>query len=165
MLAVDEDVPGIGVIAPTRPVADAFLAAFKADKDAIEDRAIETLTRLDEVKAQLEELQSSRVELVKLRDLEEAQRDAKALEVKDRLDELELKRTEAASEIPTDVLADYDSLVAAAKFDDKSDPPFTDLQRFVSLARVAVEHVAGKDSAYPDDGDCLRFRHRRFLVA
>lgn len=82
---------------------------FKADKDTIEERAIETLTRLDEVNTQLEELQSSRVEFVKLRDLEEAQRDAKALEVKDRLDELELTRTDAASEIPTDVLADYDS--------------------------------------------------------
>jgi uncharacterized protein len=108
---------------------------FKADKDAIEERAIETLTRFDEVKTQLEELEITRVELVKLRDLEEAERDAKALEVKDQLDELELKRIEAAAEIPTEVLADYD-----AEREFREDDVMAPIQE---MNRRAVEYCCG----------------------
>jgi len=46
------------------------------------------------------------------------------------------------------VLADYDSLVAAAKYNDLSDRPDADVQRVTSRARAAVEHVAGVKSAY-----------------
>lgn len=82
---------------------------FKADKAAIEERAMETLTRLEEVKSQLEEIEKRRADIVKLRDHAAAERDAKAAEIKSRLEELQAQRNEAAAELPPDVLSDFES--------------------------------------------------------
>lgn len=84
---------------------------FKADKSAIEERALESMTRLEEVKAQLDEIESRRADLVKLRDHAAAERDEKAAEIKTRLDELKNERESAAAELPADVLADFESEV------------------------------------------------------
>ncbi len=82
---------------------------FKADRGAIEERALETLTRLEEVNGQLEELQNKRGDIVKLRDHAAAERDEKAAEIKSRLEELQAERDVAAGELPADVLQEFES--------------------------------------------------------
>ncbi|RMH28911.1 MAG: hypothetical protein D6693_02915 [Planctomycetota bacterium] len=84
---------------------------FKADKAAAEERALETMTRMEEITASLEALQDERAEMVKLRDLARAERDARMAEIQERLTELEAERAVAAEDLPPDVLAEYESEV------------------------------------------------------
>ncbi len=84
------------------------LNTFKADRGKVEERALETLARLDEVRAQLAELDAKREEIVKLRDLAAADLDAKRGEIRDRLEDLQRQRSHAAAVLPADVLRDYE---------------------------------------------------------
>ena len=98
--------------ATTNKQYSAFLTelnTFKADKAKMEERALETLTRSEEVAAQLDQVETQRIELVKLRDLASAERDEKAAAIQDRLAELECERAEAAGVVPPDTLSLYES--------------------------------------------------------
>ncbi|TVQ30582.1 MAG: hypothetical protein EA376_12010 [Phycisphaeraceae bacterium] len=77
---------------------------FKADKSAVEDRVLESMTRLDEVTEAVAQLEAEREERSKIRDIAAAERDQRAQEVKDRLEELEKEREVAAAEVPKDTL-------------------------------------------------------------
>lgn len=116
--------------ATTNKQYTAFLTevnTVKADKAAVEERALEAMTRLDEVKEQLRSFQEKREGVVKLRDHAAAERDEKAAEIKSRLEELQKERAAAAAELPKDVLADFEHEVAQR--DDDVMAPIEEMNR------------------------------------
>jgi len=107
----------------------------KADKSQVEDRALESLTRLDEVKAQIEELTQARQEAEKIRAVAQGERDQTAAEIRDRLEELERERAEAAADAPAGALAEYETEVEHRE-DDVMAP-------IVELNRKSMEFACG----------------------
>lgn len=95
----------------------AFLSeinTLKADKSEIDTRAITSLTKLDEVKAQLEALEAQVAEREQVRKVAVTDRDAQAAAVKERLDELRRERETAAADVPPIALAFYEARVRVA---------------------------------------------------
>lgn len=82
---------------------------LKADKSLIEERAIETLQKLDELRDQVQEVEAERAEREKVRGVAEGDRDKKASEIKDRVAELEAEREKAKDDVPAPALAVYDA--------------------------------------------------------
>ncbi len=76
----------------------------KADKGEIEERSLEALTQLDDVRAAQNEVEEQLAERGKIREVALADRDTRAAEVKDRLEELQGERKEAASDVPADTM-------------------------------------------------------------
>ncbi len=84
---------------------------LKADRGLIEERALESLTRLDEVKAAMEKLDAERTERSRIREAAKTDRDARAREIQDRLDELKQERVGALAEVPAEAMRVYDAQV------------------------------------------------------
>lgn len=91
---------------------------LKADKSLIEDRAIKSMQKLDEVRVQVQTLETARAERAKVRDVAAADREARAAEIKDRVAELEAERVKALEDIPPAALLIYEERVAMG--DDES---------------------------------------------
>lgn len=108
---------------------------FKADKTHLEERALESMTRFDEVKAQLAELDERRIELVKLRDLAEKEHLQKASDIKERLSELNAVRAAAEVDVPSDLRTMYES-EARLREDDVMAP-------IEEMNRRAMEYCCG----------------------
>jgi len=85
---------------------------FKADKDQIEERALEGMQRLDELKANLEALDAEHDERKGIRDVAESDLKQREADAKDQLEKLIAEREEAANEVPRDALAVFDSIAA-----------------------------------------------------
>jgi predicted nucleic acid-binding Zn-ribbon protein len=82
---------------------------LKADKSKIETAALERMTKLDEIRSEIEALRADRDERIKMRAVAESQRDERAAEVKQRLEELQKERAEAASGVPTEALQIFET--------------------------------------------------------
>jgi predicted nucleic acid-binding Zn-ribbon protein len=82
---------------------------LKADKSLIEERAIETLTKLDELRAQVGEIETQQAERQKVRHVAEGDRDKKAADIKDRVAELEVEREKKKDDVPASALEVYES--------------------------------------------------------
>ena len=124
--------------ASTSKQYNAFLTevnTFKADKDKVEERALESLGRLEEVKAQLALLDEKRIEMVKLCENASKERDEKTAEIKDRLDELNKERTEAAADVPADTLNEFEAEIELRE-DDVMAP-------IVEMSRRHMEYCCG----------------------
>lgn len=80
----------------------------KADRAALEEAGLGTLTTLEEMRGQLETLDAERDELSKVRSHAEGDRDARNDEIKDKLTELEGKREEAVKDIPASAVEAYE---------------------------------------------------------
>lgn len=82
---------------------------LKADKSLIEERAIEGLGKLDELRAQVTEIEAQQAEREKVRQVAEADRDKKAADIKDRVAELEGEREKKKDDVPAPALEVYES--------------------------------------------------------
>lgn len=100
--------------ATTNKQYQAFLTeinTFKADSDRLETQALESMTKADEVRKQLAEIDAKRGEREQVKTVAAADRDKRAEEIKDRLEELKVKRDTLAKDISPDVLRDFERLV------------------------------------------------------
>jgi uncharacterized protein len=100
--------------AKTNKEYKAFLTevnTLKADRSQYETVALEQMSKLDEVKKQLEELEGQRGDREKVRGVAADDRTKKAEEIKDRLAELEAERKRLVADVPADALRLYDAMV------------------------------------------------------
>lgn len=106
---------------------------LKNDKGQAEERGLESLTKLDEVKAEVKTLEARREELAKLRAVAEKDRNERRDEIGDRLRALEAERGERAKEVPADARAMYETrltlgieeVMSAVELSDKRRMEFT----------------------------------------
>lgn len=98
----------------------AFLSeinTLKADKSEIDTRALTSLTKLDELKAQVGGIDAQIAERQQVRKVALTDRDAQAAGVKDRLDELRKERETVAADVPAAALSRYEDRVRVAPDD------------------------------------------------
>jgi len=81
---------------------------LRADKSKVETAALERMTKLEEIRAELDALTEQRAERLNMRAVAETQRDQRAKEVEDRLSELERERAEAAEGVPQEALQAFE---------------------------------------------------------
>lgn len=82
---------------------------LKADKGLVEERAIETLQKLDELREQLGQIEQDREEREKVRDVAQGDRDQREADIKDRVAELEAEREKKKDEVPANALSVYEA--------------------------------------------------------
>jgi uncharacterized protein len=83
---------------------------LKIDRGKSETAALEQMTRSDELKKQLAELDAQHAEREKLRKVAQDDRARKADEIKDRVSELKSQREQFVSDVPADVMGIYMAL-------------------------------------------------------
>lgn len=116
--------------AKTNKEYKAFLTevnTFKADKERVDEEGLELLTKVDELKAAVAELDARRAERSKVRGVAASDRDQRADEIKGRVRELEVEREKLAGEVPPDVLGQYEALVR--QLEDEAMAPIEELDR------------------------------------
>lgn len=84
------------------------VGVLKADKSNIEERAIGSLTRVEELRAELTRLDASLAEREQVRAVAQADRDQRESEIRDRLHELRQERERVAAEVPPDALKHFE---------------------------------------------------------
>ncbi len=87
---------------------------LKADKGEVDERALVSLNKLEEMRAQIAEIDAARAERKKVRAVAQTERDERESEIKDRLNELQAERAAAAREVPATVLAIFEDRVERA---------------------------------------------------
>jgi predicted nucleic acid-binding Zn-ribbon protein len=87
------------------------IGTLKADREKIETRALESMSKLDEVTKGLATVETERTERKKIRDVAKSERDARQAEIKERLKELEAERAEAAKDVPAEALRALEAAV------------------------------------------------------
>lgn len=90
---------------------------LKADKSLIEEKALEQMTKVDELREQLNALRAQRDEREKVRVIARTQRDEREAEIRDRLEELKTERDREAGEVPAEALSTFEARVAAGEPD------------------------------------------------
>lgn len=101
--------------AKTNKEYKAFLTevnTFKADKSRVDDEELELLTKVDELKAQLAEMNDHRTERAKVHGIAGSERDERAKEIEGRVAELQAERDKLAAEVPPEIMSTYTALVA-----------------------------------------------------
>ncbi len=89
------------------------VSTFKAEASGIEERAIESMTRLDEIRRSIAALEGEHVERTKILGVARVDRDRKLGEVRERLEELERERAVAAEDVPAAALKVFDEQAAS----------------------------------------------------
>jgi predicted nucleic acid-binding Zn-ribbon protein len=84
---------------------------LKADRSTTETGALEQMTKADELKKQVAELEAQRAEREKLRVVASDDRAKRAEEIKDRVAQLTKEREQLASQVPAEAMALYGDLV------------------------------------------------------
>lgn len=87
------------------------LNTIKEQKDKLETGALELMTQAEALRGQLNELATQREQREQIRKVAQADREARAAEIKDRVAELEGQRAELAKDVPADVLAMFQRLI------------------------------------------------------
>jgi uncharacterized protein len=106
---------------------------LKADKGLVEDRAIKSMQKVDELRTQLTAIDADREERKKVRQVAAGERDARAAEIKDRVTELESERKTALADVPATALKIYeermeieaDDVMAAIEEQDRRNMEYT----------------------------------------
>jgi len=83
---------------------------LKVDKDALESKALEEMSKTDDLKEQLAQVEQQIAEREKVRIVAEKDVKGQESEIEERLGELKVKKEEAAKDIPAEVIADYKEL-------------------------------------------------------
>lgn len=102
---------------------------LKADKAKLEEEALGHMTRSDELKTQLGELETQRAERERMQGVAKGQRQERESEIADRLQELQRDREQAATEVPPEVLADYERLYQHREEDAMAPVEIADVKR------------------------------------
>jgi predicted nucleic acid-binding Zn-ribbon protein len=100
--------------AKTNKEYKAFLTevnTLKADRSQYETVALEHMTKIDELKKQVDALDAQRADREKVKGVAADDRTKKADEIKDRLAELEAQRAELASKVPPQAMTLYKEMV------------------------------------------------------
>ncbi len=100
--------------AQTNKEYKAFLTeinTFKADRDLLETKALELMTKSDEVKKQLAELGGKRSEREQVQKVAAGERDQRFKEIETRLNELKAERAKLAADVPADVMQMFQRLL------------------------------------------------------
>jgi predicted nucleic acid-binding Zn-ribbon protein len=100
--------------AQTNKEYKAFLTeinTFKADRDNLETKALEVMTKSDELKKQVAELTSKRTEREQVQKVAAGDRDQRFKEIEARLNELKAERATLAAEVPADVMSLFQRLI------------------------------------------------------
>ncbi len=84
---------------------------FKDKKSEAESQAVAQLETVDKLKEQIGQIEAALAERGKVRTVAVTDRDTRSDEIKDKLAELETKRTELVADVPGHVLGVYDELV------------------------------------------------------
>lgn len=100
---------------------------FKADRSNAETAALELMTKVDEIRKQAAELEAQHAERLKLRKVAEDDRDRKAEEIRERLEQLQAERATLAAQVPPKELALYADLMR--KKGDDAMAPVQELDR------------------------------------
>ncbi|MBL0926096.1 MAG: hypothetical protein IBJ11_00385 [Phycisphaerales bacterium] len=87
------------------------ISTLKADRSQIEERALESMTKLDALRKQLAEFQAARTEREKVRVVARKERDEREVEIKDRVAELENERSAALAQVPKEAMKAYSDLM------------------------------------------------------
>jgi len=93
----------------------AFLSeinGLKGEKSAVESTALEALTRADELRKQLEQLNTQREERSKVKGLASTEAQQRADEIRERLEALKAERAVLVGKVPAAAQAVYERLVA-----------------------------------------------------
>lgn len=90
---------------------------LKADKSLIEDNALDQMSKVEELREQLNTLKADRDAREKVRAVAKAERDEHEAAIRDRLAELKAEREREAAEVPADALAAFEARVAAGEPD------------------------------------------------
>ncbi len=80
---------------------------IKADRSSLEERALDSLGKVDAIKEQLAKLEAEREQVEKVKMVATKDRDEKAAEIKDRLAELETERETVVKDVPASALGIY----------------------------------------------------------
>ncbi len=116
--------------AKTNKEYKAFLTevnTYKADRGGHETQALELMTKLDALKKSLAELDGQKAERDKVKQVAGTDRDKKADEIKDRLNQLQAERSKLWAEVPEDIQKVYIELVRQK--DDEAMAPVEELDR------------------------------------
>lgn len=116
--------------AKTNKEYKAFLTevnTLKVERGANETAALELMTKTDELKKQMEELDVQKAERSKLRKVAAEDREKKAEEIKDRLNELTAERKKLAAEVPPEMMTLYAELIR--QHGDEAMAPVAELDR------------------------------------
>lgn len=92
----------------------AFLSevnTFKEQQSGVEDEQLDLMARSDKLKAEIADLEQQSQERQKLVEVARSDRDKKAAEIKDRVDELKAERAALAAEVPTTPMATFERLL------------------------------------------------------
>lgn len=118
--------------AKTSKEYSAFLSeinTFKADKAQVEERALESMTRLEEINAAVADLDGELQERTGIRDVARAELERRKADAKERLGELERERNEACDGVPRDALAVFDAIAARISPDEDVMAPVDEQNR------------------------------------
>jgi predicted nucleic acid-binding Zn-ribbon protein len=100
--------------AQTNKEYKAFLTevnTFKADRDGMETKALELMTKSDELKKQLAELSSKRGEREQVQKVFAGEREQRFKEIESRLNELKAERAKLVADVPGDVMIMFQRLL------------------------------------------------------
>lgn len=100
--------------AKTNKEYSAFLSeinTLKADKNEVDERALGSLNKLEEMRSQIATIEATRAERLKVREVAQNERNEREAEIRDRLNELQRDREAAAREVPPSVLATFEDRV------------------------------------------------------
>lgn len=84
---------------------------LKADKARVEEGALEHMQRIEDLKKQAGELEAQREERLKVRKVASEDRDKRAEEIRERVEELQSDRTRLAGALPKELLALLEELI------------------------------------------------------
>ncbi len=87
------------------------LSTFKAERSNAETSALEQMTKLDDLKKQVADLDTQKAEREKVQKVAADERAKRSEEIKDRLAQLQTERAGLAQEVPADSMAVYADLV------------------------------------------------------
>lgn len=93
------------------------ISTVKAEKKQVEDRALDSMVKVEKLRADAAIVTGELEERRKVMKVAEGDRAARAAEIKDRVTELEGQRKEAAADVPRSALAVYEERLALG-FDD-----------------------------------------------
>jgi uncharacterized protein len=137
--------------AQTNKEYKAFLTeinTFKADRDGLETKALEIMSKSDELKKQLAELDGRRSERQQVQKVAAGERDARFKEIETRLNELKAERVKLAAEVPQDVMQMFDRLVQQRGDDAMGPVEVQDRKRHeytcgVCMMSIPIDGVSG----------------------
>lgn len=84
---------------------------FKTDRDRLETAALEKLTKRDELKKQIADIDSERAQREQVRGVAAGEREQRAGEIRERVDALTAERATLAADVPKETMALFNQLV------------------------------------------------------